>query len=86
MIQLREQGVFKSFEDLIGSEERCLQIEKEVLDEARTMVRNKYPDWIERAANPRLNLPQNEESWKTFKDQMFNEITLKIAPKLGNKS
>ncbi len=52
----------------------------------RTMVRNKYPDWIERAANPRLNLPQNEESWKTFKDQMFNEITLKIAPKLSNKS
>jgi hypothetical protein len=86
MIQLREQGVFKSFEDLIGSEERCLQIEKEVLDEARTMVRNKYPDWIERAANPRLNLPQNEESWKTFKDQMFNEITLKIAPKFVNKS
>lgn len=85
MTLLRSEGAFKSFEDLIGSEERCSQIENEVLNEARTVVRNKYPDWIEKAANPRLNLPQNDDTWKTFKDQMFNEISVKIAPKLKSK-
>jgi len=82
MVLLKEQGVFSSFEDLIGSEDRCYQIETLVVGEARSIVRSAYPDWILKAANPRLNLPQNDEAWKTFKEKMYNEVILKIEPSL----
>ena len=84
MMILKDQGIFSSFEDLIGSEDRCRQIETLVLGEARSMVRSAYPDWISKAANPRLNLPQSDADWKTFKEKMYNEIVLKIEPSLRN--
>jgi hypothetical protein len=82
MVLLKDQGVFSSFEDLIGSEDRCSEIERMVVDEARSIVRSAYPDWISKAANPRLNLPQNDDTWKTFKDRMYNEVIMKIEPSL----
>jgi hypothetical protein len=82
MTLLKNQGVFTSFEDLIGSEDRCSQVERMILDEARSIVRSSYPDWISKAANPRLNLPQNDETWKTFKEKMYNEVIMKIEPSL----
>jgi hypothetical protein len=82
MVLLKEQGVFSSFEDLIGSEDRCYQIETLVVGEAISIIRSAYPDWILKAANPRLNLPQNDEAWKTFKEKMYNEVILKIEPSL----
>jgi hypothetical protein len=82
MVLLKDQGIFSSFEDLIGSEDRCSEIERMVVDEARSIVRSAYPDWISKAANPRLNLPQNDDTWKTFKDRMYNEVVMKIEPSL----
>ncbi len=75
MIQLKAAGKFISFDDLIGSMQATSACEDPVLMEARRLVRAEFRNWsVKGVANPRLNMPQNAETWGRLRSFLLEEM------------
>jgi len=74
MRELKKQSKFTSFADLIGSNDYCKKIESKVIDSARQYLAFQYPEWRDKAANARLNLAQDEQTWERGKDAIFSQV------------
>ena len=79
MNQLRNLGVFSSYQDLIGSKDHCDRIQNEVMSIARDYVSVIYPIWTKKVANPRLNLAQDSTTWEEIKTHMTSKVTTNIS-------
>lgn len=68
---------FSSYTELMGSEKFCRDTEKEMIRVARRIVRTDYTkSWEGRVANPRLNMPQNSETWTSLRSELLSEYYL----------
>ena len=79
MNQLKNLGVFSSYQDLIGSKDHCDRIQNEVMSIARDYVSVIYPIWTKKVANPRLNLAQDSTTWEEIKTHMTSKVTTNIS-------
>lgn len=76
MKELKNNGKFSTFTDLIGSNDHCKEIETNVINSARQYLSFQYPVWRDKAANARLNLAQDEQTWENGKQSIFAQVIL----------
>ena len=79
MNQLKTQGVFSSYYDLIGSKDFSDRIQNEVMSIARTYLSIIYPTWSIKVANPRLNLAQDAPEWERIRAHIVSQVVTNIS-------
>ena len=70
----KKEDKFPSWVELMASEKYCSEIEKKMIQVARRVVRAEYNAvWLNKVANPRLNMPQNADAWSQLKKNLITE-------------